>query len=72
MGIQLHITKANSHTGYADKQSMHNTLVEKFRILYKTNKEILIKQLIQRAMQNYNRRYHSSIKYTLDDRSRKG
>ena len=41
---------------------MHYTLAEKFRIL-----EILIKQLIQRTIRNYNERYHSSTKYSTND-----
>lgn len=60
--IELHLTKPNSHTGNADIERLHNTIAEKFRILYKINREIPIKQLIQKAVRNYNDRYHSSIK----------
>ncbi|GBP07762.1 Retrovirus-related Pol polyprotein from transposon 17.6 [Eumeta japonica] len=35
-GIQLHITKPNSHTGNADIERLHNTLAEKFRIWWIT------------------------------------
>lgn len=60
--IELHVTKPNNHTGNADVERFHNTIAEKFRILYKLNKEIPIKQLIQKAIRNYNNRYHSTIK----------
>lgn len=61
-GIQLHLTKPNSHTGNADIERMHNTLAEKFRIIYKSEKHVPIKQIIQKAIRNYNSRYHSTIK----------
>lgn len=32
-GVQMHVTKPNSHTGKADVERMHNTLAEKFRII---------------------------------------
>lgn len=60
--IELHLTKPNSHTGNADIERFHNTIAEKFRILYNTNKETPVKQLIQRSIRNYNERYHSTIK----------
>lgn len=62
--IELHLTKPNSHTGNADIERFHNTIAEKFRIMYKANKEIPVKQLIQRSIRNYNERYHSTIKCT--------
>lgn len=66
-GIELHLTKPNSHTGNADVERFHNTIAEKFRILYQTNKDLPIPQLIQRSIRNYNERYHSSIKCTPND-----
>lgn len=60
--IELHLTKPNSHTGNADIERFHNTIAEKFRILYQSNKNIPVKQLIQKTIRNYNDRYHSSIK----------
>lgn len=65
--VELHLTKPNSHTGNADIERLHNTIAEKFRILNKIEKEIPTKQLIQRAIRNYNNRYHSSIKCTPSD-----
>lgn len=65
--INLHLTKPNSHTGNADIERLHNTIAEKFRILHKINKNIPIKQQIQRAVRNYNERYHSAIKCTPNE-----
>lgn len=65
--IELHLTKPNSHTGNADIERLHNTIAEKFRILYKLERNIPIKQLIQKAIRSYNERYHSSIKCTPSD-----
>lgn len=65
--IELHLTKPNSHTGNADIERFHNTIAEKFRIIYKMNKELSVKQLVQRTVRNYNERYHSSIKYTPNE-----
>ena len=42
----------------------HNTIAEKFRILYQTNRDLPTHQLIQRTIRNCNERFHSSIKYT--------
>lgn len=63
-GIQLHLTKPNSHTGNADIERMHNTLAEKFRVIYNSEKKVPVKQIIQKAIRNYNSRYHSTIKST--------
>lgn len=62
--IELHLTKPNSHTGNADIERFHNTISEKFRMLNKLNKGISVKQLIQKAIRNYNDRFHSTIKFT--------
>jgi len=64
-GIELHLTKPNSHTGNSDVERLHNSLAEKFRITYKTEaSNMSVKQIMQRAVRNYNERYHSTIKCT--------
>lgn len=65
--VELHLTKPHSHTGNADVERFHNTIAEKFRILYKLNKELSVKQLIQKAIRNYNDRFHSTIKCTPNE-----
>lgn len=65
--IELHLTKPNSHTGNSDIERFHSTIAEKFRILYKLEKECSVKQLIQKAIRNYNERFHSTIKYTPNE-----
>ena len=62
--VELHLTKPNSHTGNADIERFHNTIAEKFRILYKLEKGLSIKQLIQKSIRNYNHRFHSTMKCT--------
>ena len=61
------MTKPNSHTGNADIERLQITIAEKFRIMHKTNREIPIKQLIQRTIRNYNERYHSAIRCTPNE-----
>lgn len=65
--IELHLTKPNSHTGNSDIERFHSTITEKFRILYKTEKGLSMKQLIQKAIRNYNNRFHSTIKCTPNE-----
>lgn len=65
--IELHLTKPNSHTGNAAIERFHNTVAEKFRIFYKQQKDLTVKQLIQKAIRNYNDRIHSTIKYTPNE-----
>jgi len=64
-GIKLHLTKPNSHTGNADVERIHNSIVEKLRVKYKTEKQNRsIKQIMQKCIRNDNERYHSSTKFT--------
>ena len=65
--IELHLTKPNSHTGNADIERFHSTIAEKFRILYKLEKGLSVKQLLQKAIRNYNDRFHSATKYTPNE-----
>lgn len=65
--IELHLTKPNSHTGNADIERFHNTIAEKFRILHKLEKELTVKQLMQKAIRNYNERIHSATNHTPNE-----
>ena len=64
-GIELHLTKPNSHTGNADVERLHNSIAEKCRIIYKTEKQnFSVKQIMQKCIRNYNERHHSVTKFT--------
>ena len=64
--IKLDLTKPNSHTGNADIERFHSTIAE-FRILYKLEKVLSIEQLLQKTIRNYNDRFQSATKYTLNE-----
>lgn len=70
--VSLHLTKAHSHTGIADVESLHRTLAEKFRTLIYQKVKISTRRIIQKAVINYNQRFHSTIKATpIDVQNRK-
>lgn len=58
--IEIHFTKPNSHTGNADIERMHSTLIEKKLSIDKP--ELSIEMKMQEAVNNYNNRFHSTIK----------
>lgn len=59
--IEVHWTKPNSHTGNADVERLHSTLIEKIQAI---EENITVEQKIQKAIGNYNDRYHSTIEMT--------
>lgn len=62
--IILHLTKPHSHTGIADVERFHSTLIEKFRTITSGKSNLSARVVIQQAVRNYNNRYHSTIKCT--------
>lgn len=62
--ITLHLTKPNSHTGNSDVERFHNTVAEKLRIILLNDGSVTTKQAMQQAVQNYNERFHSTVKAT--------
>lgn len=63
-GIEIHWTKPNSHTGNADVERLHSTLIEKIQAI---EEDISIEQKVQKAIGNYNDRYHSTIEMSPRD-----
>lgn len=63
-GVILHLTKAHSHTGIADVERLHSTIVEKFRILATNQTKLSARRILQQAVRNYNERFHSVIRCT--------
>lgn len=59
--IEVHWTKPNSHTGNADVERLHSTLIEKIQAI---EENISVEQKIQIAIGNYNDRYHKTIEMT--------
>lgn len=59
--IEVHWTKPNSHTGNADVERLHSTLIEKIQAI---EEEMTVEQKIQKAIGNYNDRIHSTIEMT--------
>lgn len=66
-GITLHLTKPNSHTGNSDIERFHSTIAEKFRILTLNKSRYSVRRLMQKAVRNYNERFHSTIKCSPSD-----
>lgn len=60
-GIEIHYVKPNNHTGNSDVERLNNTLSEKIRTLNIENK-LPIKEQIMKAIEYYNKNYHSTIK----------
>lgn len=58
--VQVHFTKPNSHTGNADIERLHSTLIEKISAI--ENNDLSIEMKMQLAVGNYNDRFHSTIK----------
>ena len=56
--IEVHWTKPNNHTGNADIERLHSTLIEKLQAI---EEDTTLEQMIQLAIGNYNDRYHSMI-----------
>ncbi len=57
-GVELHLTKPNSHTGNADIERLHSTLIE---VISSIDKDISIETKIQIAVGAYSKRYHTTI-----------
>lgn len=60
--IEVHLTKPNNHTGNADIERLHSTLLEKITGI--EDNQLSTEMKIQMAIGNYNDRYHSTIKCT--------
>ncbi len=61
-GVEVHLTKPNSHTGNADIERLHSTLLEKLTGIGEPS--LSTEMRIQIVIGNYNDRYHSTIKCT--------
>lgn len=61
--IEYHATKPNSHTGNADVERLNGTLTEKIRSL-NLEEKLPIRTQILKAIEIYNKTYHSTIKTT--------
>lgn len=59
--IEIHWTKPNNHTGNAEVERLHSTLIEKIQAI---EDDISLEQKIQKAIGNYNDRYHTTIDMT--------
>ena len=60
--VEIHFTKPNSHTGNADIERLHSTILEKITGI--EEKDLSIEMKLQLVLDNYNNRYHSTIKTT--------
>lgn len=58
-GIGFHLVKSTNHTGNADIERFHNTITEKIRMLYTEQKSLSIKEKMSKAVEFYNKIYHS-------------
>ena len=56
--IEVHWTKPNSHTGNAEIERLHSTILEKIQAI---DEELSVEQKLQIAIGNYNDRYHSTL-----------
>lgn len=56
--VELHLTKPNSHTGNADIERLHSTLIE---IVNSIDEDISIETKIQISIGVYNKRFHTTI-----------
>lgn len=61
--IEYHVTKPHSHTGNADVERLNNTITEKIRALNLEDK-LPIRIQILKAIEFYNKTFHSTIKTT--------
>lgn len=57
--IEVHLTKPNNHTGNADIERLHSTLLEKITGI--EGNELSVEMKIQMAIGNYNDRFHSTV-----------
>lgn len=57
--VKVHLTKPNNHTGNADIERLHSTLIEKISAI--ENNDLSIEMKMQLAVGNYNDRFHSTI-----------
>ena len=62
--IRVHWTKSNNHTGNADVERLHSTLIEKIQAI---EEDVSVEQLIHIAIGNYNNRFHSTIEMSPRD-----
>lgn len=60
--VELHLAKPHSHTGNSDIERLHNTLTEKIRVSNIDEPNPIKIQLLN-AIQCYNDRFHSTIKF---------
>lgn len=65
--IEVHWTKPNNHTGNADVERLHSTIIEKIQAV---EEDISLEHRIQKAIGNYNDRYHTTIKMTPREASK--
>ena len=61
-GVEVHLTKPNSHTGNADIERLHSTLLEKLTGI--DGPSLSTEMRIQIVIGNYTDQYHSTIKCT--------
>lgn len=59
--IEVHWTKPNSHTGNADVERLHSTIIEKMQAV---EDGLSTEQKLYKVIGNYNDRYHSTIETT--------
>lgn len=60
---RIHLVKPNSHTGNGDIERLNNTITEMLRLL-NIEENAPITDLLAKAIEKYNRTYHSSIRTT--------
>lgn len=63
--VNLHLTKPNTHTGNSDVERFHSTLQEK--LVTMRNLDLTIIQKVHKAVNNYNNRYHSTIRMSPEE-----
>lgn len=61
-GIECHLTTPRTHTGNSDIERFHSTLQEKLTGI--VDDDLTLNEKLFRAVENYNDRYHSTIKCT--------
>lgn len=66
-GIECHLTTPRTHTGNSDIERFHSTLQEKLTGI--VDMDLTLKEKLFKAVENYNNRYHSTIKCTPNEAS---
>lgn len=61
-GISYHFTSAKNHTGNADIERVHNTILEHIKILTQKDSKMNIIEKMNKATEFYNNTIHSSTK----------